>query len=138
MSGGERGRTRLANYSERYERCRLFMPTLKQVLVAPIYQLVRSVLLGHRMVELGELGVTGARTVVVCPPANHDFLKLEPPHAKRLGEDVTLEVAMKEHVLCEPDLFSVASQAGFVAAARRDGGQLPEGWSDYMKERYGW
>jgi hypothetical protein len=137
-SAGSQGETRLATYSERYERCRLFKPKLKQVLVAPVYQLVRSILLGHRMVEHRELGVTDARTVVVCPPTNDEYLKLEPSHAKWIGEEVTLEVAMKEYVLRKPDLFSVTAQATLVAAARRDGGSLPEGWSDYMKERYGW
>jgi hypothetical protein len=36
---------------------------------------------------------------------------------------------MKTHVLRKPELFGVTSQAQLVAAVRRDGGSLPEGWS---------
>ncbi len=137
-SSGRKGETRLDTYSDRYERSRLFRPKLKQVLVSPIYQLVRSILLGHRMVEQRELGVTDARTVVVCPPENDAYLTLAPSHAKRLGMATTLELAMKEHVLRKPDVFDVSSQAKLLEAIRREGGPLPEGWSDYMRARYGW
>jgi hypothetical protein len=137
-ASGTKGAKRLGTYSERYERSRLFRPQLKQVLVAPIYQLVRSILLGHRMAEQRELGVSDARTVVVCPAGNDAYLTLAPSHARWLGDATTLEVAMKKHVLRKPDVFAVTSQARLVEAVRRTGGALPDGWSDYMNVRYGW
>ncbi len=137
-AAGDGGAKRLKTYLDRYKRSKFFKRPLKDVLVAPIYQLVRSILLGHRMVEQRELGVTDARTIVVCPPENDGYLVLEPSHAKWIGEEVTLDVAMRKHVLRKPEVFGVTSQAQLVAVVRRDGGPLPEGWSEYMKARYGW
>ncbi len=137
-SSGDKGAVRLKAYTPRYEGSRYFRRPLKDVLVAPIYQLVRSILLGHRMVERRELGVTRALTVAVCPSQNDAYRELAPSHSKRFGEAATLETAMKKHVLRRPDLFAMTSQADLVDAVRRSARSLPEGWSDYMRDRYGW
>ena len=90
------------------------------------------------MVERRELGVTSALTAAVCPSQNDAYRTLAPSHAKRFGEATTLEMVMKKHVLRRPDLFAMTSQAALVDAVRRSARSLPHGWSEYMRDRYGW
>ncbi len=135
---GADGAKRLSAYGARYKASGLFRRSLREVLFAPIYQLVRSILLGDRMAKQRELGVTDARTIVVCPESNAAYLSLDRPHARRLGQEMTLEAAMKREILRRPEVFDVTSQQRIVAAVRSSRATLPEGWSAYMADRYGW
>jgi len=74
---------------------------------------------------------------VVCPASNDAYLKLEPAHAPIFGEGADVAAAMKK-LLRRDDVFAVTNQATLAAAVRASNAQVPEGWSEYLRDRYGW
>jgi hypothetical protein len=133
-----RDSTRLRWYGSRYRASGLFRPPLDELLVDPAYQLVRSLLLGARMVKRRQLGVTEARTVVVCPEANDAYRVLPPSH--RLAGDRALPVVdlMRDRVLVSPDRFGIVSQRRLLDRIVASGASTPAGWVDYHARRYAW
>ncbi len=104
-----------------------------------MYQLVRSLLLGHRTVSNGELGVTDARTVVVCPDANQAYRLLPPEHALTGGKALLLGDLMRERVLtASSDRFRIVSQRQLFESILASSASTPEGWADYHRRRYAW
>jgi hypothetical protein len=96
----------------------------------PAYQVFRSLLLGCRTVERGELDVVEARTIVVCPDANDAYRTLPHDHAlASLGVD-SVETLMN-HLLRDPSRFGIVSYLS-------SGVPLPLGWAEYHTARYDW
>ena len=57
-----------------------------------------------------ELGVTDARTVVVCPDANESYRVLPAEHALAEEKAISVSDFMRERALAAPDRFRVVSQ----------------------------
>lgn len=137
---GDSGRQRIDRYLPLYQRCGLFSAPFESLLFEPVYQLMRFTLLGQRMVDGRELGVTDFRLVLVCPHTNFAYRKLEPSNVERLGGYGTLADAMCKHVL-KPEhahLFSDVAQIELIEAVRRAGVPGFDAWASYVSRRYGW
>lgn len=130
--------TRQRCYSGLYRASSLFRPPLVSLFHDPVYQLVRSLLLGFRTVRNRELGVTEARTIVVCPDANESYRVLPAEHALGAGQPVSVGDLMRERVLAVPGRFCVVSQRRLLDRIFASGASTPEGWADYHRIRYAW
>jgi hypothetical protein len=129
--------TRLQRYRGLYDRCGLFSVPLDDLLCDPAYQLIRSILLGCRAVECGELGVVEARTIVVCPKANSDYRALPYNHPLASRDADTVELLMNR-LLRDPSRFGILSQGQLMQAILSSGAPLPVGWVEYHTARYDW
>lgn len=137
---GESGRRRATTYLPLYRQSGLFRARFEDLLFEPVYQLMRFALLGHRMVERRELGVTDFRLVVVCPRTNFAYLKLEDSNVGRLEGYGLLGTAMRNAVL-RPEhahRYSEVAQTDLVSAIRTAGVPGFEAWTNYLSRRYGW
>jgi hypothetical protein len=135
---GKKGATRVRRYQDAYDRSGVFEVPFARTLVDPAYQLVRSVLLGERSVQRGELGITEVRTVVVCPEANRAYRDLPSGHPLATNELTTVEELMRHRILRDPRRFAMFSQPHLVRAAQSERASMPGGWLAYQAERYGW
>jgi hypothetical protein len=136
--GPGRDSTRVARYADLYQSSGLFQVPLESVLYEPAYQLVRSLLLGYRTVREHELGVTEARTIVVCPDANDAYRLLPADHALAGGRATTVGDFMSDRVLAARDRFRVVSQRQLLDSIVASGASTPAGWTDYHRDRYAW
>jgi hypothetical protein len=136
--GPGRNSTRLARYADLYHSSGLFRLPLESILYEPIYQLIRSVILGYRTVRERELGVTEVRTVVVCPDANDSYRLLPAEHALAGGRAIAVEDFVRGRVLAAPDRLRVVSQRRLLDRILSSGVSTPEGWADYHRNRYAW
>ena len=137
-AGGAKGLTRVRRYQEPYDRSGMFRLPFAETLIDPAYQLVRSILLGERSVQRRELGVTEVRSVVVCPVANDAYRSLPQDHPLATPGITTVEDLMRRRVLRDDGRFAIVSQSYLLRAAYGVGASLPDGWSVYLAERYGW
>jgi hypothetical protein len=127
--------TRLQRYRNLYDRCGLFTLPLDGLLWDPAYQLIRSLLLGSRTIERGELGVVEARTIVVCPDANAAYRTLPTDHPlASLGVD-SVESLMNS-LLRDPSRFGIVSQKLLMQPILSSG--VPLAWAEYHAARYDW
>jgi hypothetical protein len=138
LLGAGRNSTRLARYAQLYGSSGLFRVPLESLLFEPVYQLVRSLLLGYRTVKEHELGITEARTVVVCPDANESYRLLPAEHALAGGTAILVGDFMRECALAVPDRLRFVSQRQLLDSILASGASTPEGWAEYHRGRYGW
>lgn len=147
---GEKGATRRRRYENGYATSTAFKqngPTFDQIAYDPVWQLMRMTLLGDLMVSRAatsgtEGGVEAITVVVVCPTENDAY------HGSIAGTLAAFSEG--EHDLSRAPLVRACSRVwndrrlrfvtphALVQAARAAGGELPDGWSSYMQERYGW
>ena len=121
-----------------YRSSGLFRVPLESLFYEPVYQLVRSLLLGYRSETEYELGVTEARTVVVCPEANDSYRLLPAEHRLADGTAISVGDYARELVLATPNRLRVVSQRQLLDGILASGASTPEGWADYHRGRYGW
>jgi len=114
--------------------------TLDDLLCEPLYQIMRLLLLGRKMVRERQLLVEEAKLVVVCPRENTAYRDTitSCPLAVRLPEAKTVEQLMRR-ILRRPADFAIVSQEELLAALRTSplAAQLGP-WLAYQAERYGW
>lgn len=102
----------------------------------PFYQIMRLLLLGRRMAEENELGVTEAVVVVVCPDGNVEYRdRVTSRGLKPFGSKV--EDVIKG-VLKNPKDFRMTAPADLLRAVQGQHGGKLGGWATYLHERYGW
>jgi hypothetical protein len=136
--GPGKNSTRLARYERLYRSSDLFRLPMESLLYEPAYQIVRSLLLGFRTVKHRELGVTEARTVVICPDANESYRLLPPEHALAAGKVVSVRDLVCERALLAVSQFRLVSQGQLFDRILASGASTPEGWVDYHRGRYAW
>jgi len=140
---GRSGETRRARYQHLYRADDSSFTSagpFDELLYEPLYQIMRLRLLADRMVRCGELGVSQAKVIVVCPEENREYRDriTSPELARRLPVGSRLESAIKS-LLSDPEGFVVASP-------ERLGAAVAQGTPDakiadrhaYHRERYGW
>ena len=140
---GDKGETRRQRYSTLYHASDSSFNgdiPMDELLYEPFYQIVRLRLLGDRMVKERELGVTGAKVVVVVPEANTAFRNTitSPPLRKRFPGLDTVEDVVRA-TLKEPDkAFAMVSERKLLDAVERECGDdaVVSEWADYYRERY--
>lgn len=142
LGDGTAGATRLLRYSPRYVApSSVFRRTvpIEEWLFEPLYQILRLLLLGHKMVEEQELGVTEASVVVICPSHNTAYLNriTSPGFRNRFTAASTIEQAVHSALL-DNTHFKVLSQEELLSSvANRHAADLKP-WIAYHHERYGW
>ena len=110
------------------------------LLYEPFYQILRLRLLADRMVKEGELGVSGAKVVVVVPEANGAFRNTitSPPLRDRFAGLKTVEDVVRA-TMEEPDkAFAMMSQRKLLDAVEKECGSAAgvSEWADYYRNRY--
>ena len=143
LGEGKSGETRRRRYSERYSssdsRFSGLVP-LEELFYEPFYQIMRLVLLGDKMVQDEEFGVSEVKVVVVCPDGNDAYretitsqgLKTRFPNATKVEEVVQAS-------LRQPSDFAMTSPENLVAAVREGGAaKSVDDWLAYQHERYGY
>lgn len=107
----------------------------------PFYQLMRTVMLGEKMVRDKEFGVTEAKVVVVCPNENIDYRDVitSPALRKKFSSISTVEEVFAA-VLNDKSIFTTTSQEDLIKSLRHVGYKSKEfnDWNAYQLERYGW
>lgn len=140
---GRKGQKRRHRYSSLYSaNSSSFKDTvpMDELFYDPFYQLMRLRLLGDRMIEKGELGVTEAKVVAVVPEENVAYREgiVSPGLKARFPGAKTVEEAMRA-VLKQPnDAFAMVSPAMLADAVRRQCSNAVPDWSEYQRQRYGW
>jgi len=143
LGAGKPGATRLRRYSGMYSAPNSpfsGIAPVEELLYDPLYQIARLLLLGQRMVQERELGVTDFRVVVVCPEANDDYRNriTSPDLRKRFPNANSIEHVMRQ-VLRGPSIFVMTSPEKLLSEVRGSGAVAGlAAWSAYMRERYGW
>lgn len=144
LGAGKPGATRLRRYSGMYSAPNSpfsGVAPVEELLYDPLCQIMRLLLLGQRMVQERELGITDYRVVVVCPEANTAYRDriTSPLLRTRFPGVVSIEGVIRA-VLRDPGTFVMTSPEQLLSAVRGSGSVRSSlvAWSDYMRERYGW
>jgi hypothetical protein len=139
---GPRGVTRRMRYSGRFDSpsspFRGGCP-FEAWLYEPFYQIMRLLLLGQKMVDEREFGITEAVVAVVCPQENTAYrnritsadLQARYPRAANVADVV-------QSSLRDPSRFRLKSQDALLRAVARPSTAGLHDWLMYHRERYGW
>lgn len=141
------GATRRRRYAELYQNCDAFATngrTLDDIAYDPIWQLMRMTLLGDLMVRRAmnngsECGLDDFQVVVVCPRENEAYHDSVPALLRGTAsagrsplETAATNVWPHGHLtFCDPQQLVHAARQVSTAA-------IPNGWSEYMRDRYAW
>lgn len=128
--------TRIARYSQLFDDSGLFTRPLPELLWEPMYQIVRSLLLGERSVRRGELGITEAKTVIVCPTGNDAYRILPAGHPLAPSGDIPLHELVGSS-LTSGGRFHLTDQRTLYEAVTGSPADLGA-WSAYHQQRYSW
>lgn len=147
---GEKGATRRRRYENGYATSTAFKqnrPTFDQIAYDPVWQLMRMTLLGDLMVTRAaasgaECGVEAVTVVVVCPTENDAYHRSVAGtlaiFAEGEPDPSSAPLARACRQVWNDRRLRFVTPRALVQAARTGGGDLPDGWSDYMQERYRW
>lgn len=147
---GVSGATRRNRYEARYEDCKAFRRnrSLDGIAYDPMWQLMRMTLLGDLMTTRAaadsdrECGIAAATVVVVCPTENEAYYDSISPSLRDLAEQRTAGESPLEAVCkhwWEDGRLAFCTPRRPVDAVRHAApAEMPPGWSNYMRDRYGW
>lgn len=112
---------------------------MDELLYEPFYQLMRQRLLGDRMVEKGELGVTEAKVIAVVPEDNAAYREriTSPPLAQRFPDLKTVSDVFRATLKQPEKAYGIVCPSTLVAAVERECGDAASEWITYQRERYG-
>lgn len=131
---------RLKRYKARYEASTSPFTgevSLEALLYDPVYQLMRFGLLGQKMIEGSEFGVTEARVVVVCPSENTDYLNTVTSAAlqKRYQDARSIEQVLKQ-LWRDPAGIRFTDTPSLLGSVRSAGVAASDEWAAYNGTRY--
>ncbi len=138
---GKKGETRFGIYRKRYEvpsspfDCSI---PIAELFYDPFYQLMRFGLLGQKMIEEEEFGLTEAKVVVVCPVENEDYCDVitSPELAARFPQAASVAEVLKK-VWLDPKAVDMTTQADLLEAVRAANIAQLGDWAEYQEARYG-
>jgi len=142
LGDGAPGATRIGRYSPGFSRPSAIFSQeipLQAWLYKPFDQILRLLLLGQKMIDEGELGVTEFVTVVVCPEENIGYRSriTSPVMRSRFPTASTLEEVVHSS-LRNPGLFRIASQEDLLSAIAQRHSSDAQDWLSYHEARYAW
>jgi hypothetical protein len=142
LGRGRGGTTRRRRYSGRYTSpsspFRSDVP-LDEWFYEPFYQIMRLLLLGQKMVDEREQGVTEATVVVVCPQENTAYRdRITSPALEARFPRATSVIEAVEGSIRDPARFRVTSQDALLRLIASSQSAVLHDWLTYHRERYGW
>lgn len=142
LGNGNPGAKRLRRYAKAYAKSP-FLPgniPVEAWFYEPFYQIMRQRLLADRMVRKGELGVREAKVVVVVPEGNSAYRRriTSPALAANFPNARTVVDVVRAAISRHEEAFAFVSPTVLADAARRRCPNEIAGWSDYVRDRYGW
>jgi len=142
LGDGRKGATRLRRYTGPYQTpSSPFRPEvpIREWLYDPFYQIMRLFLLGQKMADEGELGVTEAVVVVVCPEENIAYRnRITSTRLHARFADATTVAEVVHRAIHDPSRFCLASQDALLRAIAASHGSELGHWIAYHRDRYGW
>jgi hypothetical protein len=147
---GAAGATRRKRYEASYGTSKAFGPgrTFEDIAYDPMWQLMRMTLLGDLMAARAaadrdrECGIHESSVVVVCPRENTAYHESIPESLRHVAGQRAAEESPLEAVCSRwwsDGRLMFCSPRRLVDAVRRDApAEMPDGWSEYMRERYNW
>ena len=142
LGNGNSGNTRRRRYSDLYAaESSSFnnIAPMDELLYEPFYQLMRQRLLGDRMVNNRELGVSDAKVIAVVPADNTVYREriTSPGLAQRFPNLKTVSEVFRA-TLKHPDAaYAMICPSVLVDAVAREHGGAAGDWIAYQRERYG-
>jgi len=142
LGNGPRGATRLRRYSDRYQSSSSPLHPevpLREWLYEPFYQIVRLLLLGQKMADERELGVTEATVVVVCPKENTAYRnRITSPELRARFPGGTTVADVVQRSIRDPRRFRLTCQEDLLRVIAGSNSTRLHDWLAYHRERYGW
>jgi hypothetical protein len=142
LGDGSRGATRRRRYSGRFSSPSSPFHSdlsLDEWFYDPFYQIMRLLLLGQKMVDEGELGVTEATVVVVCPRENTAYRnRITSPDLQARFSRATSVFEVVQGSIRDPGRFRITSQDALIRAIASSDSAVLDNWLAYHRDRYGW
>ena len=138
---GPQGETRRRRYAHLYEKSPSFNRKVPfdAWLFEPFYQILRLRLLADRMVRNRELGVTGAKVVVVVPEGNRAYRdRVTSPSLAMAFPNRTVSSIVEEALVHCDRAYASLSQSNLADSVRSRCGDETVAWGLYHRDRYGW
>ena len=111
---------------------------MEELLYEPFYQLMRLRLLADRMVKEQELGISGAKVVVVVPEGNTAYREVitSPPLKTRFPNCETVSGVFRATLKRPDEAYGVVCPSILVDAVERECGSAVSTWVKYQRDRY--
>jgi hypothetical protein len=142
LGEGSGGATRRARYRQMFSASGSPFTSdlsIDDWLYEPFYQIMRLLLLGQKMADEKELGVTEAVVAVVCPEENTAYRDriTSPGHRERYPHASGI-VEVVRSSLRQPSAFLIVSQLELLRSVAATGDLKLGPWLAYHRDRYGW
>jgi len=137
---GAKGRERRKCYTARYQAPSSPLDSripLTNLLYDPFYQIMRLALLGGKMIEEQEFGVTEAKVVVVCPEENREYREcITSPTLKVRFRECRTVLEVLNKLWRRPEYVAITTQHALTEAVVRNRVPGLDEWIAYQEDRY--